>query len=666
MATDSRSLPDLPNKKNATNWVEKAGGLPSYIERIAKHLHSEKGMTVSRAIATAVNTVKKWCAGKGDVKADTKTKACAAVESWEAKKKSSGINASVNGNGKERMVALDGVLVTESDRDLCLSIAREIEPPVEDDEFDMAAYQLALSQARAERGLEDPAEESLDLAAEDEALDDFNEGEFQLHLAMARRERGLPVRPLNLAIVFDPDEHPRDLKGRFKEVVGGLDVGGSVDLPDGTRVTNTGSAFKVVSPDHGKATTIKSGDTAAEKALAYSGASTNPKSIGGARSYPSNARAVQAHEKKAADGGSKGKDIFPDDHVTLPDGSVKKVTEVGTGMVAGVRGPYVIVEGGRMLLQENVKHATEGEAQSGRKDPLGQAAAGATRESADAHAAAAKKAGAPKSKLAQAEAKKKDQGRQDLIDELKTTTAPAERKQLLDSYGAEVKGGKLHYNGEVIPLEEGKPGPGSFDHLSDESDSPLSDSPAKAATKTYEHHLSWLKKLEDGRQYHGVIGATESVVRQGDKYHLVDSKGLLDAVHKDGLDVDAAIKKASIQEVDSPEAAAHAMAEREHGPKDAGSAIQQAFEAMDSDERAAVDAALESSSHPDYLDQSGVSEAEFAKLRKAVKDGTLDDLPGADDTLIEMLKDAHQYDGLGDDGDYEALDRAINRLTAGS
>lgn len=61
------------------NWVDKAGGLPNYIERIAKHLHYEKGFSISHAIATAVNRVKVLCA-KGNAEA------CAAVASWEKKK----------------------------------------------------------------------------------------------------------------------------------------------------------------------------------------------------------------------------------------------------------------------------------------------------------------------------------------------------------------------------------------------------------------------------------------------------------------------------------------------------------------------------------------------------------------------------------------------------
>jgi hypothetical protein len=74
------------------NWVEKAGGLPPYIKRIAKHLQ-QKGKDESQAIATAVNVVKKMCAtgdinfpGSQQVNAGSQAEACAAVKSWEAKK----------------------------------------------------------------------------------------------------------------------------------------------------------------------------------------------------------------------------------------------------------------------------------------------------------------------------------------------------------------------------------------------------------------------------------------------------------------------------------------------------------------------------------------------------------------------------------------------------
>ena len=74
------------------NWVEKTGGLPKYIRKIADHLIA-RGMTESHAIASAVNTVKRWARGgpaakgnKGHVKPDTVAKAVGALAEWEAKK----------------------------------------------------------------------------------------------------------------------------------------------------------------------------------------------------------------------------------------------------------------------------------------------------------------------------------------------------------------------------------------------------------------------------------------------------------------------------------------------------------------------------------------------------------------------------------------------------
>lgn len=82
----SRSLPKLEQVPGKQNWVDKSGGLPDYIDRIARHLHTERGMTIGQAIATAVNRVKKWASGVGNVKPDTRAKAAAAVAEWEAKK----------------------------------------------------------------------------------------------------------------------------------------------------------------------------------------------------------------------------------------------------------------------------------------------------------------------------------------------------------------------------------------------------------------------------------------------------------------------------------------------------------------------------------------------------------------------------------------------------
>jgi 8-oxo-dGTP pyrophosphatase MutT (NUDIX family) len=79
-------------EEDFANWVEKAGGLPQYIKRIAKHLQ-EKGYDQSRAIATAVNAAKRMCAtgdlnfpGSQQMNPGSRAEACAAVAEWEEKK----------------------------------------------------------------------------------------------------------------------------------------------------------------------------------------------------------------------------------------------------------------------------------------------------------------------------------------------------------------------------------------------------------------------------------------------------------------------------------------------------------------------------------------------------------------------------------------------------
>lgn len=77
----SSSHPDLPEKPGGPdNWVEKVGGLPDFIKRVAKHIfYDSPGMTVSHAIAAAVEQCKKWAA-KGNAKA------IRAIAQWESKK----------------------------------------------------------------------------------------------------------------------------------------------------------------------------------------------------------------------------------------------------------------------------------------------------------------------------------------------------------------------------------------------------------------------------------------------------------------------------------------------------------------------------------------------------------------------------------------------------
>ena len=66
-----------------SNWVQKNGGLPTYICEIAKSILESGKMSVSHAIATAVSRVKVWAAGGGGVSTKTQAKASAAVAQWE-------------------------------------------------------------------------------------------------------------------------------------------------------------------------------------------------------------------------------------------------------------------------------------------------------------------------------------------------------------------------------------------------------------------------------------------------------------------------------------------------------------------------------------------------------------------------------------------------------
>jgi hypothetical protein len=118
MPKSTRSaLPTLERKAGGPdNWVERVGGLPQYIDRIARHLHYDRGMSISHAIATAVNTVKRW-ARKGSVvkyndpnnkHVTTITAAQAArdVAEWEAKKARAGLGGGRSGRLRSRSLRL--------------------------------------------------------------------------------------------------------------------------------------------------------------------------------------------------------------------------------------------------------------------------------------------------------------------------------------------------------------------------------------------------------------------------------------------------------------------------------------------------------------------------------------------------------------------------------
>lgn len=74
------------NRSPKVNWVEKDGGLPNYICRIARAINRGKGHSVSESIAIAVSRAKDWAGGGSKVTAPTRAKAAGAVAEWEALK----------------------------------------------------------------------------------------------------------------------------------------------------------------------------------------------------------------------------------------------------------------------------------------------------------------------------------------------------------------------------------------------------------------------------------------------------------------------------------------------------------------------------------------------------------------------------------------------------
>lgn len=120
--------PDIPNNPGKTNWLEKAGGLPKFIERVAKHIMADSGYTVSHAIAAAVNQVKKWAA-KGN------KEAVAALADWSRKRASGKVSASV---------------LAVVDEGVCLSAAEEIRLTVSMASEDVASVGLSRVLAAAQ------------------------------------------------------------------------------------------------------------------------------------------------------------------------------------------------------------------------------------------------------------------------------------------------------------------------------------------------------------------------------------------------------------------------------------------------------------------------------------------------------------------------------------
>lgn len=114
----------LTNKPDKTNWIEETGGLPSYIRRVAEHLHGA-GKSTGEAIQQAIGIVRNWAAGHDGhgnaVSAATRAKAAAALAQYEkqrAQAKSDNLKKSVPSGDNMTLLHKIAKAVGLSDDDL--------------------------------------------------------------------------------------------------------------------------------------------------------------------------------------------------------------------------------------------------------------------------------------------------------------------------------------------------------------------------------------------------------------------------------------------------------------------------------------------------------------------------------------------------------------------
>lgn len=121
-------------------WKHKGWQLPAYIQHIANDLREKRGMSESRAIATAIAAVKRWAAGGGDVDPQTRAAARKAVAEWEKLKAKahavSGAKKALSDDDADEIAAF-AVLLDQID-------AGDVEDIEEDDDgIDLAQINVA-------------------------------------------------------------------------------------------------------------------------------------------------------------------------------------------------------------------------------------------------------------------------------------------------------------------------------------------------------------------------------------------------------------------------------------------------------------------------------------------------------------------------------------------
>lgn len=93
--TAALSVTPSPFSTSTTsNWVARVGGLPAYIQNVAKGI-MKSGKSESTAIASAIAVMKRWASGVGHVSPEVRAAAAKALAEWEAKRAASRAKSAV-------------------------------------------------------------------------------------------------------------------------------------------------------------------------------------------------------------------------------------------------------------------------------------------------------------------------------------------------------------------------------------------------------------------------------------------------------------------------------------------------------------------------------------------------------------------------------------------
>lgn len=491
----------------------------------------------------------------------------------------------------------------------------------------------------------------------------IDQGKYALALAQERRARGL-----SLAIQFDPKKHPRDLKGRFREVLGGLKGGESVDLPDGTRVTKEGGSFNVSRKGVSGGANIRSADAAADEAILQSARSRDPQSIGGTGSFNSVDDAIRANKYNVDD---DAMDQFRKDQEAaknLPQKPAREPRKDKREPIVPSKAEDPRERSGDTPARSGRSRLSDDDLITNIQDRLDEAASYYDEDDEDEYASM-EDAFAGEDRIFEA---LEDMGLSDgdYQYENGVFTLPGGTQIYADDNEAKVKVKSKIESGDIQPTrEDSKQRRYLKDLTSEDFESVIDD-----MTDEEVEEMIREQEAEAGFDDDGADDDTGFEIPSGGEATLLEQIKELSSTGSEKLELPDGniisrepqtrdryrihdkqgkyLRSADYQELRSEFA--------DPIPSD-----YDEFNSFDATEKSVIAKALDESNEPFYLQQAGLSSGDIRQLKSAIQNDELKMLPGGLDTLIPVLEDNFNYGETLDSNERRTLDRIINRITRG-